>query len=165
MSKNAFPNAIELIDALFDFVVTNAANEYWRIDIGEVSEGLSQSIFDATNIELLGYTISMDSYGFRHLLNQHGIANNEILRGQVSVQKKDLRFAFPILDAPDFIIYGGQSRLGHDCIVFEKIINDKYYVIVWEVRTIKSIQKLRKKKHRLMLQTFYIRRQKEKPLR
>lgn len=35
MFKSAFPNDTELIDALFDFVVTNAANDYWRIDIGE----------------------------------------------------------------------------------------------------------------------------------
>ena len=32
MSKSAYPNAIELIDTLFDFVLTNAANDYWRID-------------------------------------------------------------------------------------------------------------------------------------
>ena len=80
MSKSAFPNAIELIDTLFDFVLTNAANDYWRIDIGQVSEDLSHIIYKATSFELLDYTISLDSYGFRHLLNQHGISFNEVQR-------------------------------------------------------------------------------------
>ncbi len=165
MSKSAFPNSIELIDALFDFVVTNAANDYWRIDIGEVSKDMSQTIYNETNLELLGYTISMDSYGFRHLLNRHGVADNEMLRGQTSVQKKDLRFIFQILETPDLIMNSGKSRLGHPCILIEKIISDKNYFTVWEVRTIQSVQKLRKKKHRLILQTFYIRKQTKKPPR
>ena len=90
MLKSAFSNATQLIDALFDFVVTNSANDYWRIDIGEVSEDLAQIMYEATGFELLGYTISIDSYGLRHLLNQHGIADNEAQRGQINVQKKDL---------------------------------------------------------------------------
>ena len=165
MSKSAYPNAIELIDTLFDFVLTNAANDYWRIDIGQVSEDLSQIIYKATSFELLDYTISLDSYGFRHLLNQHGISFNEVQRGQVSVEKKDLRLIFQILETPDIITDSGKSRLGHNCILVEKEIRDKYYFTVWEIRTIQSLQKLRKKKHRLVLHTLYIRKKTEKPPR
>jgi phage-Barnase-EndoU-ColicinE5/D-RelE like nuclease3 len=163
MSKNAFPDAIELIDALFDFVVTNAANDYWRIDIGEVSSDLAQTIYNATRFDILGYTISMDSHGFRHLLNQHGVADSEAQRGQTNVQKKDLRRIFPILETPDLITDTGKSRIGHNCILVEKTINDKHYFSVWEIRTVQSLQKLRKKKHRLILHTFYIRKKTEKP--
>jgi hypothetical protein len=163
MSKSAFPDAIELIDALFDFVVTNAANDYWRIDIGEVSTDLAQPIYNATRFDILGYTISMDSHGFRHLLNQHGVANSEAQRGQINVQKKDLRRIFPILETPDLITDTGKSRIGHNCILVEKTINDKHYFSVWEIRTVQSLQKLRKKKHRLILHTFYIRKKTEKP--
>ena len=158
MSKSAFPNAIELIDALFDFVITNAANEHWRIDIGQVSETLSETIYQSTGFDILGYTISMDSYGFRHLLNQHGISDNEVTRGQMSVQKKDLRFIFAILETSDKITHTGKSRLGHNCILVEKIVSDKHYFAVWEIRTVQSLQKLQKKKHRLILHTFYIRK-------
>ena len=163
MPKSAFPNAIELIDALFDFVVTNAANEYWRIDIGEVSKDLAQTIYNATGFDILGYTISMDSHGFRHLLNQHGLADNEAQRGQINVQKKDLGYVFAILETPDSITDTGKSRIGHNCILVEKQIKDKHYFTVWEIRTVQSLQKLRKKKHRLILHTFYIRRNTEKP--
>ncbi len=165
MLKSAFSNATELIDALFDFVVTNAANDYWRIDIGEVSEDLAQIIYEATGFELLGYTISMDSYGLRHLLNQHGIADNEAQRGQINVQKKDLLHIFQILETPDSITDSGKSRIGHPCILVEKVIRDKYYFAVWEIRTVQSLQKLKKKKHRLILHTFYIRKLTEKPPR
>ncbi len=163
MPKSAFPNAIELIDALFDFVVTNAANDYWRIDIGEVSSDLAQTIYNATGFDILGYTISMDSHGFRHLLNQHGLVDNEAQRGQTHVQKKDLGYIFAILETPDSITDAGKSRIGHNCILVEKQIRHKYYFSVWEIRTVQSLQKLRKKKHRLILHTFYIRHNTEKP--
>ncbi len=163
MPKSAFPNAIELIDALFDFVVTNAANDYWRIDIGRVSQSLAQVIYEATGFEILDYTISMDSHGFRHLLNQHGSEDNEGLRGQMNVQKKDLGYIFAILETADRITNTGKSRIGHPCILVEKQIRHKYYFSVWEIRTVQSLQKLRKKKHRLILHTFYIRHNTEKP--
>ena len=165
MSKNAFPNAIELIDALFDFVLTTAAGDFWRIDIGEVSDDLSQTYSKEIGFELLGYTISMDSHGFRHLLNQHGTADKETPRGQLNVQKKDLRFIFSILETPDHITYIGKSRLGHPCILVEKAFTDRYYFAVFEIRTVQSLQKLRIKKHRLILHTFYIRKKTEKPSR
>ncbi len=165
MSKNAFSNAIELIDALFDFVLTTAAGDFWRIDIGEVSEDLSQTYSKATGFDLLGYTISMDSSGFRHLLNQHSTTEKETPRGQINVQKRDLRFIFQILETPDLITYTGKSRLGHPCILMEKEAKDRYYFAVWEIRTVQSLQKLRVKKHRLMLHTFYIRKKTEKPSR
>ena len=88
MSKNAFPDAIELIDALFDYAVTTSANDFWRIDIGQVSEDLAQSIHQITGLNILDYTISIDSSGVRHILNKHGIAENEVTRGQLSVQKR-----------------------------------------------------------------------------
>jgi phage-Barnase-EndoU-ColicinE5/D-RelE like nuclease3 len=165
MSKNAFPNAIELIDALFDFVVTTSANDFWRIDIGQVSEDLAHSIHKISGLNLLDYTISIDSSGVRHILNQHGIAENEVTRGQLSVQKKDLQFIFHILETPDLMTHTGKSRLGNPCILVEKAIKDKYYFTLWEIRTVQSLQKLRKKKHRLILHTFYIRKITEKPPR
>ena len=165
MPKNAFSNAIELIDALFDFVVTSSANDFWRIDIGEVSEDLAQNIYKTTGFELLGYTISMDSYWFRHILNQHGISESEVTRGQINIQKKDLRFIVSILETPDILTDVGKSRLGHPCILLEKIIHDKHYFALWEIRTVQSVQKLRIKKHRFILHTYYIRKKTEKPSR
>ena len=107
----------------------------------------------------------MDSYGLRHLLNQHGIADNEAQRGQINVQKKDLLHIFQILETPDEMTDAGKSRVGHPCILVEKAIRDKLYFAVWEIRTVQSLQKLKKKKHRLILHTFYIRKLTEKPPR
>ena len=80
-------------------------------------------------------------------------------------EKKDLRLIFQILETPDLITDSGKSRLGHNCILVEKEIKGKYYFSVWEIRTIQSLQKLRKKKHRLVLHTLYIRKKTEKPPR
>ena len=43
-NKSCFPNAIELIDVLFDFVVTGAAKDYLRLDIGQITGDLAEKM-------------------------------------------------------------------------------------------------------------------------
>lgn len=157
MSKTCFPNAIELIDTLFDFVLTGAAKDYLRMDIGQISTHLAKDMNYFTQLNLENYLISIDSHGIRHLLNKHGISENEVLRGQVVVQKRTLWLLPQIIDRADKIQIAGKSAIGNDLILLEKTILDYRYYTIWEVRTVTSIKKQAKKHSRIMLHTFYIR--------
>ena len=156
-NKNCFPNAIELIDALFDFVVTGAAKDYLRLDIGQVTTNLANKIKDETPFNLENYAISIDSHGIRHILIKHGTTQNESLRGQIPVQKRSLWRLPHIVESADNIEIVGRSAVGNSLILFEKNIGEYRYFTIWEIRTVTSLKKLAKKQNRIMLHTFYIR--------
>lgn len=157
-NKSCFPNAIELTDALFDFVVTGAAKDYLRLDIGKVSQSLAKTINNATQFNLENYIISIDSHGIRHIINKHGTSENEALRGQTLVQKRALWRIPQILESADNIEIVGKSAIGNALILFEKTIANQRYFTIWDIRIVKSLKKQAKKQSRIMLHTFYIRR-------
>jgi hypothetical protein len=157
MTKSCYPNAIELIDVLFDFVITEAAKAYLRMDIGQVSMDLADKINIQTSIQLSNFRISIDTHGIRHILYKHGNSESEALRGQLSVQKRNLWLIPHIIDFSDIIQSAGKSSLGNDVILIEKTIKDYRYCTIWEVRAVKSVKKQTTKNSRIMLHTFYIR--------
>ena len=156
-NKSCFPNAIELIDVLFDFVVTGAAKDYLRLDIGQITADLAEKIAETTPFSLENYRISIDSHGIRHILNKHGISEKEGLRGQKPIQKRALWLLPQIIEFSDNIDVIGKSAIGNDLILFEKTMDDDVYFTIWEIRTVTSLKKQAKKQSRIMLQTFYIR--------
>jgi hypothetical protein len=150
-----FSNAIENIDAIYDFTLRNAANEHWRIDIGLINGVLANNIFENTNLELENYLISVDTHGIRHILRQHGTIETEKNRGQKVIQKKELRLLIKTIQQGDSISDAGKSALGNDCILLQKEIKGILYFSIWEVRKVTSVKKQSKKKSRIMLQTLY----------
>ena len=156
-NKTCFPNAIELIDMIFDFVVTGAAKDYLRLDLGQITSELAEIIAETTPFNLEHYRISIDSHGIRHILNKHGTAQKENLRGQKHIQKRDLWKLPQIIDFSDKIEVIGKSAIGNDLLVFEKTIDNNRYVTIWEIRTVTSLKKQAKKQSRIVLHTFYIR--------
>ncbi len=157
MIKSCYPNAIELIDVVFDFVITEAAKTYLRMDIGQISMDLANKVEAQTNIQLSNFRISIDTHGIRHILFKHGNTESEALRGQLSVHKRNLWLIPNIIDFADTIQNAGKSSLGNDVILIEKTIKDYRYCTIWEVRAVKSIKKQTIKNSRIMLRTFYIR--------
>ncbi len=156
-NKSYFPNAIELIDMIFDFVVTGAAKDYLRLDLGQINSELAEKIAETTPLNLEHYRISIDSHGIRHILNKHGLSQKERLRGQKHIQKRDLWRLPQIIDFSDKIEVIGKSAIGNDLILFEKTIGNDCYFTIWEIRTVTSLKKQAKKQNRIMLHTFYIR--------
>jgi uncharacterized protein (UPF0335 family) len=153
--NNIFSEAIEAIDTIFDFTLTNAANDYWRIDIGIIGSDFAAKIKENTAFDLENYTISIDTHCIRHILRQHGNENTERNRGQIPIHKKELRMLVKIINSSDVICDAGKSAIGNDCILIEKELKGKHYFSVWEIRTVTSIKKQNKKKSRIMLQTLY----------
>jgi hypothetical protein len=155
MKKTIYQNAIEQIDVLFDHVITNAASDFLRVDIGIVNNDLAQEIFSQTNFSIENYEISIDSHGLRHIMNQHG-SEKEVLRGQVSIARKQVRLLIRVFENINRIFENPKSFLGKESIVVETIIEGLTYVSVWEIRKVTSIKK--GKKCRIILLTFYVKK-------
>ena len=155
MNKSTFQDAIEIIDALFDTVLTISANDYWKVDIGEINEDLATEIFNFTSFDVLGYMISLDTHGIRHIIKHHYTDKTEQSRGQKAIQKKDFRLLIKMINAPDNINDAGKSSIGNACILIEKEINEVHYFSIWEIITVTS--KKKNKKSRIVLQTLYAR--------
>ena len=126
--------------------------------MGVITSELADIICVSTNFKLENYTFSIDSHGIRHVLNQHGTIETKLTRGQLPIEKEDWLELPNIIQNADFIDDSQKSKLGNDCILFEKLIGEKRYFSIWEIRTVTSTRK--RKQSRLMLQTFYIRRKK-----
>ena len=82
---------IEAIEALFELATHNPLQQLLMVDIGLVDEALAQKIKENTGFEVLDYTISMDNYGVKHILNRHTDKGVEDSRNQVTVQKTDFQ--------------------------------------------------------------------------
>ncbi len=158
MNKTFFPNTDELIGNLVEFAQLDFINAYLRTDFGIIGKELAHEIYLYSHLKLEDYVFSIDSHGIRHVLNQPGTNETELTPGRLPVEKEDWLELPNIIQNADFIVDSQKSKLGNDCILFEKQIGEKRYFSVWEIRTITSPRK--RKQSRLMLQTFYVRRQK-----
>jgi hypothetical protein len=141
----------EQIDALFELTINNVENEYKRIDLGVVSKELGLLISNMTNVDVTDYVITLDTYSISHTLERHGNPIKEAKLGQIAVQKHHFFELLEVILNPDSVRY--DVRNNRSSLIFEKEKEDKYFI----VKEIRQVQKL-KKKNRLVLQTFYIRK-------
>jgi hypothetical protein len=141
----------EQIDTLFELTINNIENEYKRIDLGIVSKELGLLISDMTDIDVTDYVITLDTYSISHTMERHGNPIKEAKLGQIAVQKHHFIEILDVILNPDNVRY--DVRNSRASLIFEKEKDDKYFV----VKEIRQVQKSRKK-NRLVLQTFYIRK-------
>ena len=149
-------NFIEAIEALFELATHNPLQQLLMVDIGLVDEILAQKIKENTGFEVRDYTISMDNYGVKHILNRHTDKNVEDSRNQIVVQKTDFQLLREVIYEADEIIDAGKtSRNQNGAILFQKQI-DNLYVVILEIRVVSGKKKVLYKKNRLVLQSLRI---------
>ena len=141
----------EQIEALFELTINNIENEYRRLDVGVVSQELGLFIKSMTNIDVTDYVITFDTYSITHTMERHGNPIKEAKIGQIAIQKHHFTEILDVIMHPDSVRY--EVRNNRASLIFEKERDDKYFI----VKEIRQIQKSRKK-NRLVLQTFYIRK-------
>ena len=141
----------EQIEALYDLAVNNLANEYKRIDIGVINQELGVLISRLTNVDVTDYVLTIDSYSIIHTLERHGNPIKEAKRGQIGIQKHHFIEILEVILAPDIVRYDVKNNRAS--LIFEKDKGDRYFV----VKEIRQVVKSRKK-NRLVLQSFYIRK-------
>ena len=143
------------ISELYEYALHDKSNKLKIICIGKVNSELADKIFNATNKKLQGYKICIDNYGILHTLKKHGNPVKEAKSGQIAVTKQDFCNIYSIVFNPDNVIDKGKSHAGNDRLVFEKTIENKYFVVK-EVRKKSPTKKGTEK--RLVFVTMFIRK-------
>ena len=145
-------NINEQIFDLFEFTINDTSNTFKRIDLGIVSHELGQLIKMKTSIDVTNYVISMDTFSIKHTIERHGNPIKEAKLGQIAVQKEHFVEILDVILNPDNVRYNVGSH-NRESLIFEKEKEGKFFVVKEIRKVLKS-----KKKNRIVLQTFYIKK-------
>lgn len=144
-------NIEESINELYDFTINNLDNAYKCIDIGVIDSELGKLILDSTGVDVSGFCLSIGNYSIRHTLQRHGNPIKEASKGQIGVEKHHFKMIIAVILNPDKVRY--EVRRGKESLIFEKEMKD-FFIVCKELRRVVKQGKV----NRLMLQTFYIKR-------
>ncbi len=122
------------------------------IEIGIVDKNLAHKIHQQTEMNLEGYTITIDNSGVLHAMNRH---SNEPNQNQISLSESDFLKLEQIIFEADEI--EEVSRYDKKALQFSKLIENEYFTI-FEVITITGEKKKLYKKNRLVFKTMFIRK-------
>lgn len=148
-------NYLEEINELIDFTFNNPNNELKRIDMGIVPKELAEKIKTVSDLDTENFLVSIDNYAILHIFNRHSPENEQDSQ-LIGVMKEDFVYLPTIIFEADNIEYRGTSwRTGQSLLIFSKIIQNRYEVVL-EIRAVRK----KGKKSRLAVTTFYIKRKK-----
>jgi hypothetical protein len=133
----------------FAMEAMQVADRKIELDLGTVKN--VERIRDQTGFDLSGYTRSIDNYGVRHTMRQHGDAAVEARRGQIAVTLEDFGLLTTVMDFFDVVWHDGKNKVGRDVLVFAKEIDGVGYWHAAEIRDRRHLvvtDSLRKKRGR-----------------
>jgi len=141
LNETVLPRGVSFGDAgkvrqLVNDVVAGAieASERRLVRYGIPTEEVAQAIRAASGIEAGDFRHSVDSFGIRHILKEHGTEATELPRGQIPITAEDIARIPEIVSAPDSVSYAGKDKAGLDLIQYVKRDGD-VLTYVEEVRT------------------------------
>jgi phage-Barnase-EndoU-ColicinE5/D-RelE like nuclease3 len=146
----------EQLDALYELALYNPKNLHQIVDLGVIDETVGSFILKTTGIDVTNFLISIDNYSIIHTLQRHGNPVKEAAKGQLAVQKHHFQEVLSVILEADSVKY--DVRRGKEALIFEKK-KDPLYFVVKELRQVVK----KGKQNRLMLQTFYIKKQSAEP--
>lgn len=118
---------------LVDLALSRKDGNKTFLDIGPVPEALVQRLRDEAGIDAAGWSFVIDEAAVRHIFKQHGDAQTEAARGQVTITKGDLAHLADVVAHPDSIERAQEQKDGMGTVIFKKKIDDNY-VYVQELR-------------------------------
>jgi hypothetical protein len=123
-------------------------NELVKYEIGTLPEKQAEWIFEILKLSIRNFTIVVDNYAVKHIINKHGNPVTEIPRGQIAVIPHDFTQLPGILYQPDKCSYIGVNRLKNHIFLYEKTGMAHYCCLL----------ELRAKRKELAVQTLYKRK-------
>jgi hypothetical protein len=126
----------------------SGTNELIKYEIGTLHKKQAKWIFETLKLSAQGFTIIVDNYAIKHIINHHGNSTVETSRGQIAVTLHDFMQLLVILYHPDRYSYVGINRLKNHIFLYEKANTAQYYCLV----------ELRAKRKELAVQTLYKRK-------
>jgi len=125
------------------------SNKHMELTINYLPKYQAQIIEKIIGIDLNGVSRSIDTYGIKHTIKEHGSERTELARGQLPVNIDDFELIPEILKT-DIVKYGGKNSLKQDVFVFERRIGNLYFVV--------EAVRFSKKGNKLVFQTLYKRK-------
>jgi hypothetical protein len=110
------------------------ANEKHAVRYSIVGDAEAEKIKLATGFDVKGYKHTIDSFGIRHAISQHGDEKKESKRGQIAITTHDISKIPEIIISPDSIESAGKDASGNDLIRYSK----KYDGIIYYVEEIRE---------------------------
>ncbi len=118
-----------------------------KLELKVISEKEAELIKLKTGLNVSGFKRILDNNGVNHTIKNHGKEKIESLRGQIAVTLEDFE-KIPRIVKSENVIYGGKTKIGLDCILYEATIDNTFFYVE-EVRTGKKelcIKSIRKRK-------------------
>jgi len=139
LPKNTIVGGEKTIGDLVDYVLTDTTNAKRAVRFQTVTPEEAAQLKKQTNLDLEGYHHTIDNYGIKQALEQHGNMNSETQRGQLPIEKSDIQMIPEIVknyDSVKMIPKGSEGSNGPslDLIRYEKRIDGSVYYVE-EVRT------------------------------
>lgn len=138
---------VKSIRNLVAFALADRANVSAQYIFSKLPRSQAQRIEKLIGVDLTGAPRLIDTSGIRHALRKHGNAVTEARRGNIAINTYDFEKIPSVLANPDEVKYGGKNSLNQDVFVFEKRIDNLYFVVE-AIRFSKSGNKL-------VMQTLY----------
>lgn len=147
--RNIESNNIKIaknVDDILKFVndVKNERCAIKKLYIGKINDNISKLINEKFNIYIYNYNISLNKSSIEHCLNHHSL-KEEILRGQIPIKKEDFIHIPIILNYPDKIMRGYDTKQKKSSLIFIKTFKYDTTIVVY----------VSSKHHNLELQTMY----------
>ncbi len=139
LPKNTIVGDEKAIGALVDFTLEDKTNVKRAVRFQTVTPEEAASLKERTSLELEGYHHTIDNYGIKHVLEQHGDLISEGHRGQLPIERSDIQMIPEIVnnyDSVKLIPKGskGDASPALDLIRYEKRIDGSVYYVE-EIRT------------------------------
>jgi hypothetical protein len=123
-------------------------NELVKYEIGMLPKRQAEWISETLKLSIQDFTIVIDNYAVKHVINKHGNSATETPRGQIAVMLHDFTQLPEILCQPDKCSYVGINRLKNHIFLYERIDAVHYFCLL----------ELRAKRKELAVQTLYKRK-------
>lgn len=118
------PNKITLTELINKCQVDSSCNDW--AEIGIISIGLRNLIFEKTGIDLYGYILVIEGSSINHSIKRHGRKSND----RTCIDFPDFYCLPEILKRPDNIKLGENSRTTNNKrILFEKTIGHTFFCV------------------------------------
>ncbi len=103
--------------------------------LGLLTSSDVRRIDDLIGVDVSGFDFALDRSGIRHILDRHGLAGSELVRGQIAIEPSHFSRLPHVLNDPDSIEAAGRSWRGNlPLLRYSKRIGDEEFVVVIEVR-------------------------------
>jgi hypothetical protein len=134
LQKDTMIGGSKEIGALYDYATSDKTNRKRAVRYHDVTPDEARLLKEKTGLELDGYSHTVDSFGIRHAMRQHGNAEKESKRGQIAISSEDIKMAPEIVKNYDSVEHAGTTGKGEDVIKYSKKVNGFIYYVE-EVRT------------------------------